>query len=62
MKNIFAVGVIVLFSLVSMVNAEIKTEEIGYSHNGTKLTGFLAFDDSKDKRPGVLVVHEWWGA
>ena len=26
------------------------------------LKGYLAFDDSvEDKRPGVLVVHEWWG-
>ncbi len=53
MKNIFAWGVIVLFSLVSFANAEIKTEEIEYSHDGAKLTGFLAFDDSTEKRPGV---------
>ena len=63
MKKIFAV--IALFSFVSFVslaNAEVKTEEIEYSHNGTKLTGYLAYDDSKSgKRPGVLVVHEWWG-
>jgi dienelactone hydrolase len=26
------------------------------------MRGFLAYDDSlKSKRPGVLVVHEWWG-
>ena len=61
MKNIFAVSVIILFSLVSLANAVIKTEEIEYSHDGIKLTGFLAFDDSTDKRPGVIVVHEWWG-
>ena len=61
MKNIFAVGVIILFGLVSFANAGIKTEEIEYSHDGTKLTGFLAFDDSTEKRPGVIVVHEWWG-
>jgi dienelactone hydrolase len=62
MKSIFGLGVIVLFSLVSFANAGIKTEEIEYSHNGTKLTGYLAYDDSKsDKRPGVIVVHEWWG-
>ena len=41
MKNIFAVGFIVLFSLVSLANAGIKTEEIEYSHNDTKLTGWL---------------------
>ena len=26
------------------------------------MRGFLAYDDGlKGKRPGVLVVHEWWG-
>ena len=60
MIKIFAV--IALLSFVSLAYAEVKTEEIEYSHNGTKLTGYLAYDDSKsDKRPGVIVVHEWWG-
>ena len=26
------------------------------------LKGYLAYDDQiEGKRPGVLVVHEWWG-
>lgn len=62
MKKIFALSAIALLSFVTLANAGVKTEEIEYSHNGTKLTGYLAFDDSKPgKRPGVLVVHEWWG-
>jgi len=62
MKKILALSVLVLFGLVSLANAGIKTEEIEYSHNGAKLTGYLAYDDSKSgKRPGVIVVHEWWG-
>ena len=62
MKKILALIVLVLFGLVSLANAGIKTEEIEYSHNGAKLTGYLAYDDSKSgKRPGVIVVHEWWG-
>jgi dienelactone hydrolase len=37
-----------------------KTVE--YSAEGTTLKGYLAYDDAvKAKRPGVLVVHEWWG-
>ena len=32
------------------------------SSTASKLKGFLAYDDAaKEKRPGVLVVHEWWG-
>ncbi|MBT5376719.1 MAG: dienelactone hydrolase family protein [Nitrospinaceae bacterium] len=62
MKKIFVLSVVVLLSFVTLANAGIKTEEIEYSHNGTKLTGYLAYDDSKSgKRPGVLVAHEWWG-
>ena len=31
-------------------------------HGAVELEGYLAWDDAKHgKRPGVLVVHEWWG-
>ena len=40
----------------------IITEEIQYSAGDTKLNGFLAYDANQEgKRPGSLVVHEWWG-
>ena len=30
--------------------------------NGTIMKGFLVYDESVEgKRPGVIVVHEWWG-
>ena len=33
-----------------------------YAGGGAKLVGYIAYDDSsKKRRPGVLVVHEWWG-
>jgi dienelactone hydrolase len=42
--------------------AAVKTKEITYDEGGTPLKGYLAYDDaSKGKRPGVVVVHEWWG-
>lgn len=44
------------------VHAEVKTQEITYKQGATALQGFVAWDDAiKDKRPGVVVVHEWWG-
>lgn len=50
------------FSLTTLAQADIRTHEIEYSHGGTKLKGYLAYDDTvKGKRPGILVVHEWWG-
>jgi dienelactone hydrolase len=42
--------------------AEVKTREVTYTQDKTTLQGFFAWDDAaKGKRPGVLVVHEWWG-
>jgi dienelactone hydrolase len=42
--------------------AEVKTKEIEYKAGDTTLQGFLAWDDAQTgKRPGVLVIHEWWG-
>src|SRR5688500_6751148 len=40
----------------------IKTREVEYQHDDTKLLGYLAYDDAQQgKRPGVVVVHEWMG-
>ena len=40
----------------------IQTREVNYSQNGTTLKGLMAWDaNASGKRPGVLVVHEWWG-
>jgi len=42
--------------------AEVESKSITYEHAGETLQGFLVWDSSvQTKRPGVLVVHEWWG-
>lgn len=42
--------------------ATVKTREVAYSAGGQALRGMIAWDDAATgKRPGVLVVHEWWG-
>jgi dienelactone hydrolase len=42
--------------------ALIKTKTVEYRHGDVVLQGYVAYEDGfKDKRPGVLVVHEWWG-
>lgn len=36
--------------------------DIEYSTETTNMKGYIAYDQSDDsKRPGILVVHEWWG-
>ncbi|MEJ7672869.1 MAG: dienelactone hydrolase family protein [Chitinophagaceae bacterium] len=40
----------------------IKEDSVSYSLDGKTFKGFIVYDSGKqDKRPGVLVVHEWWG-
>nr|WP_235937630.1 dienelactone hydrolase family protein [Marinobacter caseinilyticus] len=42
--------------------ADLKSETIEYTVNGDAFTGYLVYDDDLEgRRPGVLVVHEWWG-
>ncbi len=51
----------VLLSLAPR-SVKVKTRELEYRQDGTVLQGFIAWDDAgRGKRPGVLVVHEWWG-
>lgn len=59
MKHFFSL--LMFFALLTPAQANVKTEEIQYTVNGTQLTGFLAYNENGGKRPGVLVVHEWWG-
>lgn len=42
--------------------AKVQSKIVEYSDGDIKLAGHLAWDDAlKGKRPGILVVHEWWG-
>jgi len=41
---------------------DLTEQEVVYTSDSTTLKGFLVYDNNiKGKRPGVLVVHEWWG-
>jgi hypothetical protein len=58
----------VIFSLIismagiALAGPKIKAETVIYSVQGQVMKGYLAFDENlKGPRPGVLVVHEWWG-
>ena len=40
----------------------VKGEEVTYATDSTNLRGYISYDrNAKEKRPGVLIVHEWWG-
>ena len=62
MKYFQAIGAAAALTLLASAQAKIIRKPVAYEHAGVKLEGWLAYDDSvPGKRPGVLVVHEWWG-
>src|SRR5687768_3345134 len=39
-----------------------KEENITYNLDTVSMNGYVVYDENKEgKRPGVLVIHEWWG-
>ena len=52
----------ILLTLCPRLLAEVVTQELNYRHGDTEMRGMLAYDSSsEDPRPGILVIHEWWG-
>ena len=57
---IASLALVALFT--AFAAAAIKTETVEYRAGETTCRGYLAYDDAVTaKRPGVIVVHEWWG-
>lgn len=63
MRPIFRLLVGLLLTLpLAPLHAAVQGKDVTYSAGGTVLKGYLAYDDAvQGKRPGVLVIHEWWG-
>ena len=56
--------VVTLFLIAwgTMTQAEVQHKAVTYQDEDTQLTGYLYWDDAhQGPRPGVMVVHEWWG-
>lgn len=61
MKQIIAGLLLFLLGSLS-AHAELIEQTIEYQAGDSKLVGYIAYSDEfEGKRPGVLVVHEWWG-
>src|SRR5688572_26639564 len=51
-----------LYMAAQAVFAAIKTETVEYKEGDTTLEGVLLYDDSiVNKRPGILIAHQWKG-
>jgi len=61
MRNLMA-GAILALCVGTQANAAIHEEEVTYKDGDTVMKGVIVYDDAvKGKRPGIVVVHEWWG-
>jgi dienelactone hydrolase len=61
MRSILA-GALGALMAVTSATAAIKEEPVTYSDGTTTMKGTIVYDDaSTAKRPGVILVHEWWG-
>ena len=48
--------------LPSLVNAAVKSEEVTYSVGDVHLKSTIVYDDAGSaKKPGIVVLPEWWG-
>lgn len=57
------ITIVALYGLSPMdANAAVKAQTVAYTVDNEKFTGYLTYDDAySGKRPGIIVVHEWWG-
>ena len=61
MTVLIIAGVLTTASTV-LAAQKITDRNVEYTSGGIILKGYLAYDQTvQGKRPGVLVVHEWWG-
>jgi dienelactone hydrolase len=58
----FVVALVSVIAGSASAEPNIKGKEVTYRSGTTVMKGYLAYDKNiKGKRPGILVVHEWWG-
>src|SRR5471032_14850 len=57
-------NLLVFMLACATASADILSKTVEYDHGATKCEGFIAYDASISpgtKRPGILVIPEWWG-
>src|SRR5579883_2077345 len=55
-------GALCALAMIANANAAVREEPVTYSDGETTMKGFVVYDDAATgKRPGIVMVHEWWG-
>ncbi len=53
---------VLAFAVPLTLSAKVVGKTVEYKAGNVALKGYLAYNTSfKGKRPGIIVVHEWWG-
>jgi dienelactone hydrolase len=61
MEKLLALAIFGL-AMSSGAHGTVVVKDVTYKDGTTTYKGVLAYDDAmKEKRPGMIVVHEWWG-
>lgn len=61
-RILLLISMIITMTAAAQVGAATVIRDVSYRHTDTELQGYLAYDDTvKGVRPGILIVHEWWG-
>src|SRR5436853_7452247 len=51
-----------VLTMITLASSGIVGSDVQYAAGGVTMKGYLVYDDNvQGKRPGILVVHEWWG-
>jgi len=70
MKRLFILFTVVILALAAPAlmlgqadkGTAVREEAVIYRDGDTVLKGFIVYDDSSTaKRPGIVIVHDWWG-
>jgi dienelactone hydrolase len=57
-----SLSAVLLALFTTSADAAVQTKSVKYQDGTQECVGFLAWDDAvTGARPGVLIVHEWWG-
>ncbi|WP_409190885.1 dienelactone hydrolase family protein [Bradyrhizobium sp. RDM4] len=56
------VGALCAIAMVASAHAAVREEPVAYMDGEATMKGFVVYDDATQaKRPGIVIVPEWWG-
>ena len=62
MRVLLPLAAMLVVASATTSSAALMSRVVEYEASGVPLQGYMAWDNAvKGKRPGVMVVHEWWG-